>query len=155
MVFNFIFDFCDLHMATLDEIDHTIGAPWGCHIVEISTAIIDELGHNHHRIMRALWWATLVDEDTLRSWLVSMGQRPADRQMAHLVCELLVQLQTVGCANPDSFEFPLSQVDIADRLAYQFFVRTGHCESTRSLEFGGEIHAGRHCTECDFVQNRT
>jgi CRP-like cAMP-binding protein len=45
-----------------------------------------------------------------------MGQRPADRQMAHLVCELLVRLQTVGCADADSFAFPLSQVDIGDTL---------------------------------------
>ncbi len=49
-------------------------------IVEIPRETIDDLGQNHHRIMRALWWATLVDEGTLRSWLVSMGQRPADQQ---------------------------------------------------------------------------
>ncbi|MGX7709515.1 Crp/Fnr family transcriptional regulator [Methylobacterium sp. Gmos1] len=109
-------DFCDLHVAILGEMDHTIGTGWGCHIVEIPTATIDELNQNHPRIMRALWWATLVDEGTLRSWLVSMGQRPADKQMAHLICELLVRLQTVGCADADSFEFPLSQTDIADTL---------------------------------------
>ncbi|TNC05116.1 Crp/Fnr family transcriptional regulator [Methylobacterium terricola] len=109
-------DFCDLHVAILGEMDHTIGTGWGCQIVEIPRATIDELNQNHPRIMRALWWATLVDEGTLRSWLVSMGQRPADRHMAHLVCELLVRLQTVGYADADSFEFPLSQADIADTL---------------------------------------
>jgi len=109
-------DFCDLHVAILGEMDHSIGTPWGCSIVEIPKETIDELSRDHPRIMRALWWATLVDEGTLRSWLVNMGQRPADRQMAHLVCELLVRLQTVGCADADSFEFPLSQTDIADTL---------------------------------------
>lgn len=109
-------DFCDLHVAILGEMDHTIGTPWGCHIVEIPTATIEELGQNHPRIMRALWWATLVDEGTLRSWLVSMGQRPADKQLAHLICELLVRLQTVGAADANSFDFPLSQVDIGDTM---------------------------------------
>ena len=35
-------------------------------------------------------------EATLREWLVGMGQREADRQMAHLFCELLVRLRPVG-----------------------------------------------------------
>lgn len=109
-------DFCDLHVAILGEMDHSIGTPWGCSIVEIPKETIDELGRNHPRIMRALWWATLVDEGVLRSWLVSMGQRTADKQMAHLICELLVRLQTVGYADADTFEFPLSQVDIGDTL---------------------------------------
>lgn len=109
-------DFCDLHVAILGEMDHSIGTPWGCSIVEIAKETIDELGQNHPRIMRALWWATLVDEGVLRSWLVSMGQRPADRQMAHLICELLVRLQTVGYADENGFEFPLSQIDLADTL---------------------------------------
>ena len=45
-----------------------------------------------------------------------MGQRPADKQLAHLICELLVRLQTVGCASEDSFPCPITQVDLADTL---------------------------------------
>ena len=109
-------DFCDLHVAILGEMDHTIGTAWGCSVVEIPRATIDELTANHPRITRALWWATLVDEGTLREWLVNMGQRGADRQMAHLFCELLVRLQAVGCADNDTFAFPISQVDLGDTL---------------------------------------
>lgn len=109
-------DFCDLHVAILGQMDHSIGTGWGCTCVEIPRATIDDLTANHPRITRALWWATLTDEGTLREWLVNMGQRRADRQMAHLFCELLVRLQTVGCADQDSFEFPLSQADLADTL---------------------------------------
>ncbi|MEE7459821.1 cyclic nucleotide-binding protein [Methylorubrum populi] len=109
-------DFCDLHVAILGEMDHNIGTAWGCKVVDIPRKVIDELGQNHPRITRAMWWSTLTDEGTLREWLVNMGQRQADRQMAHLFCELLVRLQTVGCADEDSFEFPLSQTDLADTL---------------------------------------
>ena len=109
-------DFCDLHVALLGEMDHTIGTGWGCTIAEIPRATIEELTAHHPRITRALWWATLVDEGTLREWLVNMGQRPADKQLAHLVCELLVRLQTVGCASEDGFAFPITQADLADTL---------------------------------------
>lgn len=109
-------DFCDLNVSLLGEMDHTIGTGWGCDIVEIPRATIDELIQNHPRIRRALEWSTLVDEATLRAWLVSMGQRSADKQMAHLICELLVRLQAVGYADADSFDFPLSQTDIGDTL---------------------------------------
>ena len=109
-------DFCDLHVAILGEMDHSIGTSWGCKVVNIPQQTIHDLGQSHHRITRALWWATLADEGTLREWLVNMGQRQADRQMAHLFCELLVRLRVVGCADADSFEFPISQTDLADVL---------------------------------------
>lgn len=109
-------DFCDLHVAILGEMDHSIGTGWGCTVVDIPRATIDDLSAHHPRITRALWWATLVDEGTLREWLVNMGQRGADRQMAHLICELLVRLQAVGRASEDSFEFPITQQDLADTL---------------------------------------
>ncbi|MCJ2099711.1 Crp/Fnr family transcriptional regulator [Methylobacterium sp. E-046] len=109
-------DFCDLHVAILGEMDHSIGTSWGCTIVDIPRSAIEHLTAHHPRITRALWWATLVDEGTLRAWLVNMGQRDADRQIAHLVCELLVRLRIVGLVDEDSFEFPMTQDDLADTL---------------------------------------
>ncbi|TXN54054.1 Crp/Fnr family transcriptional regulator [Methylobacterium sp. WL2] len=109
-------DFCDLHVAILGEMDHSIGTSWGCTIVDIPRSVIEHLTAHRPRITRALWWATLVDEGTLRAWLVNMGQREADQQMAHLVCELLVRLRVVGLVNEDSFEFPMTQYDLADAL---------------------------------------
>ncbi|MCJ2132704.1 Crp/Fnr family transcriptional regulator [Methylobacterium sp. J-026] len=109
-------DFCDLHVAILGEMDHSIGTSWGCTIVDIPRSVIMHLTAHHPRITRALWWATLVDEGTLRAWLVNMGQHEANRQMAHLVCELLVRLRVVGLVSEDSFEFPMTQDDLADAL---------------------------------------
>ena len=57
-----------------------------------------------------------MEKGTLREWLVNMGQRDADRQMAHLFCELLVRLQVVGCTDANTFAFPISQVDLGDTL---------------------------------------
>jgi CRP-like cAMP-binding protein len=67
-------------------------------------------------IARALWAAALVDEATLREWLVNLGGRPADERVAHLLCELLLRLRAVGLANGNSYELPLTQAELADTM---------------------------------------
>ena len=109
-------DMCDMHVAILGEMDHSIGTLTPCRVAYIPHKSIGELTDGHPRINRALWWATLVDEATLREWLVSMGRREADAQMAHLFCELLVRLQTVGLATEDGFELPVTQDELGDTL---------------------------------------
>jgi CRP-like cAMP-binding protein len=108
-------DFCDLHIAILGEMDHSIRTLTPCTIVEISTQTVMELT-KHPTIARALWWSTLVDEGILREWLVSMGQRDASQKMAHLFCELLIRLQTVGLATKNGFPLLLTQAELADTL---------------------------------------
>ncbi|HYC68822.1 Crp/Fnr family transcriptional regulator [Brevundimonas sp.] len=108
-------DVCDLHVQILGEMDHSIGTLSDASVVEISPAQIDELIANP-RINRGLWWMTLVDEGTLREWLVSMGQRGAVEQMAHIFCELHLRLRSVGLAENDSFNLPGTQEDLADLM---------------------------------------
>ena len=71
---------------------------------------------NSRAIGRALWWATLVDEATLREWLVNIGARTAEQRIAHLLCEMLLRLRSVGLTNGDAYELPLTQVEIADTM---------------------------------------
>ena len=107
-------DFCDLHVAILREMDHSIMTLTPCTIVTIPRATIIELTENHPRINRALWWSTLVDEGVLREWLVNLGQRQAEERMAHFFCEMLVRLQTVGLADESSYALPLTQAELGD-----------------------------------------
>ncbi len=109
-------DFCDLHVAILGEMDHSIATVSKCKIAYIAEQTISDLTGSNPTINRALWWATLVDEGTLREWLANMGRRPADQQLAHLICELLVRLQSVGIADGNSFDFPVTQEELADTL---------------------------------------
>ena len=109
-------DMCDLHVHILGEMDHSIGTLTPCRVAYIPHKSIGELTEGHPRINRALWWATLVDESTLREWLVNMGRREAAAQMAHLFCELLLRLQTVGLATENGFELPVTQDELADTL---------------------------------------
>jgi CRP-like cAMP-binding protein len=108
-------DICDLHVHILRQMDHNIATLVTSDIVELPPSTIEKLTQNP-RINRALWWATLTDEGTLREWLVNMGQRPADRQAAHLFCELLVRLKAIGLAQGNEFRMPFTQQELADAL---------------------------------------
>ncbi|MCE7029657.1 Crp/Fnr family transcriptional regulator [Jiella avicenniae] len=109
-------DFCDLHVAILGEMDHGIATLSNCTIVEIPPATVDDLTMNHPRITRSLWWATLVDEAILREWVTNLGRRPADRHIAHLMCELYLRLKAVGLVIDHTFELPLTQQELADAI---------------------------------------
>ena len=67
-------------------------------------------------IARALWWSALVDEATLREWLVNIGRRPAEQRIGHLLCELLMRLETVGLTNGNHYELPITQADVAETM---------------------------------------
>lgn len=110
-------DFCDLHVAILGQMDHSIATLSPCTLVDIPRRVILDLTLNRPRIAHAMLWATLVDEGILREWLVNMGLREADRRMAHLFCELLLRLRAVDLADERSYELPLTQNDLSDLLA--------------------------------------
>ena len=145
-------DICDLHVAILGQMDHGIATVSACKVADIPRRVIEELTSAHPAINRALWWATLVDEGTLREWLVGMGRRPADKRMAHLFCELLVRLDSVGLASDNGFDFPLTQDELADTLG----LSTVHANRTlQTLRDKGLITlSGRRLTVLDVERLR-
>lgn len=108
-------DFCDLHVFILKAMDHSIGTLSRCKVVDIPRPRVLELT-NRPSIARALWLATLVDEATLREWLVNIGARSAEQRVGHLLCELLLRLRAVGLAQGDSYELPITQAELADTM---------------------------------------
>lgn len=106
-------DFCDLHVFVLREMDHSLGTLSQCTVVDISRKSILEL-LERPAIARAFWVAAMVDEATLREWLVNLGGREAAERVSHLLCELLFRLRAVGLADDDSYTLPLTQAELAD-----------------------------------------
>jgi CRP-like cAMP-binding protein len=109
-------DFCDIHIAVLEEMDHNIVTLTPAKIAAIPRAQMEELIETKPSMTRAFWWAQLVDEGVLRSWIVSMGRRKSVERVAHLMCELYVRMRNVGLANADRCEIPLTQIVLADSL---------------------------------------
>lgn len=108
-------DFCDFQIFILREMDHSIGALSRCKVVEFPRRTILDLTERP-AIARAFWWASLVDAATSREWLVSLGQRPAEERIAHLLCELLMRLDVVGLVTNNSYTLPITQTELGDTM---------------------------------------
>jgi CRP-like cAMP-binding protein len=109
-------DLADLHVYILKAIDHSIAAITPVSFARLAPKEFEDLGNAHPRLLRALWWESLVTDSIQREWLVSVGQRDALESVAHLACELYLRLRTVGLCKDGQCAFPLTQVDIADAL---------------------------------------
>ncbi len=108
-------DLCDVQIFLFEEMDHSIGLLSDALVAKIPAAEILDLMDCFPRIERALMWATLVDEATLREWLLNVGQRSALQRLAHLFCELCVRLSVVKLVDETgTFALPLTQTELAD-----------------------------------------
>lgn len=109
-------DLCDVHVTILDKMDHSIRALTALKLTKFSTDEMINIMENHPRLARAFFWSTLVDEATLREWLVNMGTRTCELRVAHVLCELLLRSRMAGLSHDDSFDFPLTQVELGESM---------------------------------------
>lgn len=110
-------DFVDLHSYPLEQLDHSVTAISDCRIVKLPHQRLSEVIDKSTRLARILWFSTMVDASIHREWLVNIGQRRAAQRAAHLLCEMLYRLRVVEMTDDDSYEFPLTQNDLASSLA--------------------------------------
>ena len=103
----------DLDVALLETMDHSIRTLSDCKVVRIAPETVREL-LRRPAVAAALRKSALVDEATLREWLVNVGRRTAVERLAHLLCEVHLRLQVVSRADGNHFELPLTQQDLAD-----------------------------------------
>jgi CRP-like cAMP-binding protein len=110
-------DFTDLHSFTLKHLDHDIVTISECRFAVIPHERLKEITEQHPHLTRVYWFATNLDAAIHREWELSLGRRSAIGKMAHLFCELRVRLDLVGLVNALSYDFPLTQEQLADTLA--------------------------------------
>jgi CRP-like cAMP-binding protein len=108
-------DCCDLNTSMLTEMDHSIQTVTVASVATIARGDMDVLMERPN-IARAMYIAQLVDEGTLRSWIVSMGRRSSLERVAHLMCELHLRAYLGGDAVRQTVALPLSQIVLADAL---------------------------------------
>jgi CRP-like cAMP-binding protein len=109
-------DFVDLHSFLLKEMDHGVSAISQCRVATVPHQTLTRLSEEQPHLTRLFWLLTLLDGALHREWLVAMGRRSAIGQMAHLLCELRDRLQIVGACDENSFEMPITQIDLSDVL---------------------------------------
>jgi len=109
-------DLADLHVYILNEMDHSIGALTPIRYASITPKEFEVLGDGHPRLLRALWWESLLTASIQREWLVNVGQRSALEAVAHLCCELYLRLRGVALCDGSECPFPITQSDLGDAL---------------------------------------
>lgn len=109
-------DIFDLNNFVLKKMDHSIRALSMVQCVSLSHLEFEKLTFGRPRIMQALWWETLVSAAIQREWTVNLGQRSALERLAHLLCELHIRLKVIGLVLDDTFDFPVTQLELADTL---------------------------------------
>jgi len=109
-------DACDLHTEMLAEMDHSIQTVTAASVATISRSDMNELMGSYPRIATAMYIAQLVDEGTLRAWIVSLGRRSSVERVAHLILELFLRAVRIRLSDWTRMELPLPQVVLADAL---------------------------------------
>jgi CRP-like cAMP-binding protein len=109
-------DCCDLHASVLEKMEHSIATLSPARVAMVPRRQMEELIFTRPNITRAFWWTQLVDEDTLRAWITSMGRRDSTQRVAHLMCELYVRARNIGLTDNGRFELPLTQTVLGDAL---------------------------------------
>jgi CRP-like cAMP-binding protein len=114
MAFLVAGDLCDAEVFILKEMDHHIGTLAPSLIATIPGETMRNLLLKRPGIALALWWGTLQDESILRERIIDQGRRDAYSRIAFLICEMLLRLRAVGILDDQTFEWPITQTDLAD-----------------------------------------
>jgi CRP-like cAMP-binding protein len=109
-------DFVDLHGFTLKYLDHDVIALTRCRVGVVPHDRLTELTERIPHLARLYWFMTNLDAAIQREWTLSLGRRTAIARLAHLFCELRVRLGVIGLAPDDSYDFPLTQVELGECL---------------------------------------
>jgi CRP-like cAMP-binding protein len=107
-------DLVDLQNALLTLADHSVQALTRCRVAWIPCEAIVQLANDHPSIAMALWHDTLVDASIFREWILNVARRDAQTRIAHLLCEFGVRLESLGLGDRLSYEFPMTQEQLAD-----------------------------------------
>jgi CRP-like cAMP-binding protein len=116
MAFHISGDLPDLQSLHLKVLDNSVGTITPCKVGFIRHETLHDLCGRYPRITSALWRQTLIDAAVFREWMASIGQREAYGRIAHLLCELVVRMRSVGLAQDHTCDVPITQAELGDAL---------------------------------------
>lgn len=108
-------DACAIHAVAREPLDHSIVAITDCEIARIPISLVTAAAAASPAFSTALWRSKLVDEASLRVWL--LNSKEALWSLAHLICELHARMDAIGDVHDGQFSLPLTQDQIGDALS--------------------------------------
>ena len=107
-------DFADLHSFTLKRLDHNIMTITPCRVAIVPHEKLEDITERFPHLTRLYWFTTNMDAAIHREWEVSLGRRTAVSRIAALFCEMKLRLEVVGLTEGPSYEFDITQTDLAE-----------------------------------------
>src|SRR3954465_9522257 len=107
-------DPCPPEIFILKTMDHGVAALSPTTTALVPGEVIGKLVRGSGALSSALWWGTLTDLAVLRERIVDHGRRDSHERLAHLLYELLLRYRMVGRSSDNAYDFPMTQVDLAD-----------------------------------------
>jgi CRP-like cAMP-binding protein len=107
-------DIPDLLSLHIEVMDHSLATMVPSRVAYIPHDALRRLNDQNPRIASAFWRDTLIDAALFREWIVNLGSRDAYTRIGHLICEVFMKLKAVGLTDGNSFDFPITQGEIAD-----------------------------------------
>lgn len=104
----------DLHTLHLELLDSDIWAITDCRLAYMTHEDLRRLNRKHPRLGEELWRATLVEGSIYREWMVNVAQRQAPSRIAHLFCEMMLRMESVGLAGGGTCPLPITQADLSE-----------------------------------------
>jgi CRP-like cAMP-binding protein len=107
-------EFVDLQNGLLGIADHSVQSLNRTEAAIVPRTALLDLADAHPSLRVAMWLDTLVDASIFREWVVNVGRRDSRARIAHLLCELALRLENAGQGDDRTFDFPLTQEQLAD-----------------------------------------
>lgn len=107
-------DLCNFDLPGLLRLDYSVATLTECEVLQLAAPAIKRLAGGSARVEEAMAIHAHVSGAITRSWLLSLGQRSALERIGHLFCELHVRLRCVGLVDGEGFEFPVTQIELAE-----------------------------------------
>jgi CRP-like cAMP-binding protein len=112
--FHFPGDMPDLQSLHLEVMDHSLAALTPARVAFIPHDAVRAMIHSNSGVADALVKHALVDGSIFREWVANVGRRTALERIAHVICESFVRMRALGLVKQDTFELPLTQLEIGD-----------------------------------------
>ena len=107
-------DVCQPFGAVPRVLDHSLAALTPAVLSFVPPQLLLNAARSNPRIEEALWWDLLKTDALAREHMVSLGRRSATERLGHFFCVMWERLAMVGLVEGNSFDMPLTQIDLAD-----------------------------------------
>jgi CRP-like cAMP-binding protein len=107
-------EFLDIQNCLLEVADHNVQSLTRSLVGVVPKEALLAVMNARPGVRRAVWLDSLLDASVFREWVVNVGRRDATQRIAHLLCELSLRLKAAGLEEGPTFDFPITQEQLAD-----------------------------------------